>query len=108
MDHKVNVRIEDKKFKYGKNQECFCVRGGDTIVWKLRNKFPYGIVIKAMVSPLNWSFKMTGSGGVITATVLKNAAPGIYLYGMGAFDGEGLLFDDPEIIVRPPAGGGRG
>ncbi|OGD16602.1 MAG: hypothetical protein A2V76_03975 [Candidatus Aminicenantes bacterium RBG_16_63_14] len=101
-EHLVTVRIEDKEFKYSKNQECFCVKGGDTIKWKLRNRFPYGIVIKALVSPLDWSYKITGAGAEITAKVLKNAAPGIYAYGIGAFDGTELLFDDPEIIVRPP------
>jgi plastocyanin len=100
-EHKVNVSIgPDKKFKYGK--ECLCVTGGDTITWKLKNKFPYGIVIKALVSPLDWSYKMTGKGEVITAKVRMTAAPGLYPYGVGAFDGEELLFDDPEIIVRPP------
>jgi hypothetical protein len=102
-EHKVNVSIgPEKKFKYGK--ECLCVVGGDTITWKLKNRFPYGIVIKALVSPLDWSFKMTAAGEVITAKVHKNAAPGLYLYGVGAFDGTELLFDDPEIIVRPPEG----
>jgi plastocyanin len=101
VEHKVNVRIgPDKKFKYGK--ECLCVTGGDTITWKLKNRFPYGIVIKAFVSPLNWSYKITGAGNEITAKVLKNAVPGLYAYGLGTFDGKELLFDDPEIIVRPP------
>lgn len=101
VEHKVNVSIgPDKMFKYGK--ECLCVRGGDTITWKLKNRFPYGIVIKALVSPLDWSYKITGAGNEITAKVLKNAAPGLYAYGFGTFDGKELLFDDPEIIVRPP------
>jgi hypothetical protein len=38
----------------------------------------------------------------ITAEVRKNAAPGLYPYGVGAFNGEELLFDDPEIIIRRP------
>ena len=101
VEHKVNVSIgPDKKFKYGK--ECLCVAGGDTIKWKLKNKFPYCIVIKALVSPLDWSYKITGAGTEITAKVLKSAAPGLYAYGIGTFDGTELLFDDPEIIVRPP------
>jgi len=105
-EHLVTVRIEDKKFKYSKNKECLCVNGGDTIMWKLRNKFPYGIVIKALVSPLNWSYKVTGAGMEITATVRRNAAPGLYAYAIGTFDGQDLLFDDPEIIVRRPDGRG--
>ena len=105
VEHKVNVSIgPDKKFKYGK--ECLYVAGGDTIKWKLKNRFPYGIVIKALVSPLDWSYRMTAAGKEIIATVRKNAAPGLYPYGVGVFNGEELLFDDPEIIVRPP--GGRG
>jgi plastocyanin len=99
-EHKVNISIKEKKFKY--NKECLCVERGDTITWKLNPKFPYGIVIKALVSPLDWSYKMTGKGEVITAKVSKHAAPGLYPYGVGAFDGEELLFDDPEIIVRRP------
>lgn len=101
VEHKVNVSIgPDKKFKYGK--ECLCVTGGDTITWKLKNRFPYGIVIKAFVSPLNWSYRMTAAGKEIIAEVRKNAVPGLYPYGVSVFDGENLLFDDPEIIVRPP------
>jgi len=45
---------------------------------------------------------MTAAGKEIIATVRKNAAPGLYPYGVGVFDGEELLFDDPDIIVRPP------
>jgi hypothetical protein len=47
---------------------------------------------------------MTAAGKEIIATVRKNAAPGLYPYGVGAFDGEELLFDDPDIIVRRPDG----
>ena len=55
-----------------------------------------------LVSPLDWSYRMTAAGKEIIATVRKNAAPGLYPYGVGVFDGEELLFDDPDIIVRPP------
>lgn len=99
-EHKVNISIKEKKFKY--NKECLCVKRGDAITWKLNPKFPYGIVIKALASPLDWSHKMTGKGELIKAKVSKHAAPGIYRYAVGAFDGTELLFDDPEIIVRPP------
>jgi hypothetical protein len=102
-EHKVNISIKEKKFKY--NKECLCVQRGDTIIWKLTPKFPYGIVIKALVSPLDWSHKITGKGEVIIAKVSRQAAPGLYPYAVGAFDGTELLFDDPDIIVRPP---GRG
>jgi plastocyanin len=101
-EHLVNVRIEGKKFLYSKDKECLCVHGGDTITWKLRNKFPYGIIIKALVSPLDWSYKVTGAGMEITATVRRNAAPGLYAYAIGTFDGAELLVDDPDIIVRRP------
>ncbi len=101
-EHLVTVRIEDKKFMYGRNKECLCVKGGDTITWKLRNKFPYAIIIKAPVSPLNWSYKVTGAGMEITATVRKTAEPGLYAYAIVTFDGTDLLIDDPEIIVRRP------
>ena len=100
--HLVMVKIKEKKFNYSKNKECLCVYGGDTIRWKLQNKFPYGIVIKTLVSPLDWSYKVTGAGKEITATVLKNAAPGLYPYAISTFDGTEMLLDDPEIIVRPP------
>ena len=101
----VTLSIKEGEFVYPKAMECLCVRAGDTIKWTLRNKFPWGIVIKAPDSPLNWSYKIAPDGKVIVATVLKNAVPGIYRYGIGAFDGKTLLFDDPEIIIRPPKEG---
>ena len=101
-DHVVTVTIDKGKFFYTKNAECLCVRWGETIKWRLRHKFPWGIVIKAPVSPLDWSYKIADGGVDIMATVLKGAQPGIYRYGVGAFDGKSLLFDDPEIIIRPP------
>ena len=105
-DHPVKIWIEAEQFKYSKNAECLCVKGGETIEWKFRSlALPFGIVIKAPVSPVNWSYKMTEKGGAITATVLKNAAPGIYRYGVVAWNGSGLIFDDPEIIIKPPKGG---
>lgn len=101
-EHAVGIRIEGKKIKYSKNAECLCVYPGDTITWKLRQKFPYGIMIKALISPLDIKYQIKPQGGEIKAKVLKNAAPGIYSYAVGAFDGAELLIDDPDIIVRPP------
>jgi|GEM_PF-1107737 len=104
-EHSVEVFIEErtKEFKY--SEDCLCVRCGDMIKWRLLNKYHYGIVIKATVSPLDWSYKTTGPGMEIIARVKEDAVPGIYLYGFGAFSGKELLFDDPELIVRPPKGG---
>jgi hypothetical protein len=104
MKHKIEIAVEKKKFKY--NDPCICVERGDTIEWKLKNDFPYGIIIKAPVTPLDWCFKMTASGKKIVAVVRDDAPFGHYAYGVSAFDGAALLFDDPDIIVRPP--GGRG
>ena len=102
MEHAVTFSIKDGKFVYPQKMECLCVLGGDTIKWALRNRSPWGIVIKAPDSPLNWSFKIALDGTAIIATVRRNAVPGIYRYGIGAFDGRTLLFDDPDIIVKRP------
>jgi plastocyanin len=99
-EHKVYVRVKERKLEY--NRECLCVFPGDTIKWKLSKKCPFGIVIKALASPLDWCHKTSVTGEEITAKVLKDAAPGLYPYAFGAFIGTELLIDDPEIIVRPP------
>lgn len=99
--HNVWIEIRpDKKFKY--DVECLCVFPGDKIKWHLKNPYPFGIMVKALVSPLDCSYKVTGAGRVITARVRDDAEPGYYLYGVGAWDRQSLLFDDPEIIVRRP------
>ncbi|MGB8957494.1 MAG: hypothetical protein WCC00_00635 [Candidatus Aminicenantales bacterium] len=105
VEHVVSVRIDDGEFKYAKHMECFCVYPGDTIKWVLRNKFPYFVIIKTLVSPFDLSCKITGAGEEIKAKVPRGAAPGIYAYAIGTHDGEKLLIDDPEIIIKPPKGG---
>jgi plastocyanin len=99
--HKVEIDVTGRK-KFTYTDPCLLVRPGDRIEWTLKKKFPYGIVIKFPVSPLNWCFKMAGKGKKITATVSAEALPGVYSYGVGVFDGASLLFDDPDIIVRRP------
>lgn len=99
-EHKVKVKIGGSVFGY--NRPVIRVKPGDKIEWTLKNDYPWGIVIKAPVSPLEWTFKMTGKGRKITARVGRLAAPGHYPYAVGAFDGKRMLFDDPEIIVRRP------
>jgi plastocyanin len=101
-EHVIRVGVREKAFKY--NKECFCVDPGDTIIWKFHPKLPFGIVIKALISPLNWSHRASGPGKDIVANVRKGAAPGLYRYAVGTFDGQELLIDDPEIIVKPPKG----
>ena len=101
--HEVQIRIKGEKFKY--DRPSLGVNRGDRIKWKLNNKFPYGIVIKTPISPLDWCFKTTGAGKVISAKVSRYALPGHYPYGVFACDGKTLLFDDPEIIIPPPQRG---
>jgi hypothetical protein len=103
-EHTVGFWVEGKNLKHGKNADCLCVRPGDRITWKLRNKLSYFVMIKAYVSPLDISYDTKPQGGEIKAKVLENAVPGIYAYAVGAFDGEELLIDDPDIIIRPPDG----
>jgi hypothetical protein len=101
MKHRIVIDIGPRK-KFTYSDPCVLVAPGDKIEWKLAKDFPYGIFVKAPISPLDWCFKTTGSGRKITATVSDNALEGHYPYGVGAFDGQALLFDDPEIIVRRP------
>ncbi len=98
--HVVNIKIEGSEFWY---TNCSVrVKPRDRIRWKLHNPFPYGVVIKAPISPLDWSFKLAGRNLWITGIVRVKARPGRYPYGVGAYNGRALLFDDPEIIVELP------
>mgnify|MGYP001048090359 CR=1 FL=1 len=100
--HEVKIKIGKRnRFTYDKPR--LLVGRGDTIKWKLKNNLPYGIIIKAAISPLNWSSKTATAGKWIAARVRRNAKPGRYLYGVGALRLRRLLFDDPEIIVRDPS-----
>lgn len=101
---KVRIRITGRTFDYF-GRETIEVKRGDKIEWTLTNEFPWGIVIKAPVSPFDWTVRMTGAKKTITARVNASAAPGHYPYAVGAWNGKTLLFDDPEIILRPPTGG---
>lgn len=89
------------------------VRPRDVIVWKWREKqdFPFGLVIKSPFSPLVQHYYVTllkwGVLKVIQTRVLDCAPPGTYPYLAAAFVDGKLLVEDPELIVRPPAGGGK-
>ena len=98
--HVVKIEIRGEEFWY--SNPCVHVQGGDTIKWKLANPLPYGIVIKAPVSPLKWRFKAARKNLWITGIVRATAHPGHYFYGVGAVSGQDILFDDPEIIVEQP------
>lgn len=99
--HEVKITIRrNGRFSY--NYPCLCVRRRDTIKWKLMREYPFGIMIKAVCSPLDKGFYVAAKGRTITAKVRRDAEPGYYPYGVGAYDGTKLLFDDPEIIVRRP------
>ena len=100
MTHRVQIEVKGRRFHY--DIPCLCVKPGDRIEWKLKNRCPYGLVVKSPVSPLDWSFKTTGSGKKIAARVNRMAMPGFYPYAVGVYDGTRLLFDDPDIIVRRP------
>ncbi len=93
------------KFKY--NLPKLVVNRKDKIVWKCRKKYPFGLVIKAARSPLNWSGRVAQAGGQITAAVRMNAAPGRYRYAVTIHDGKRLRMNDPDIILKPPEGKGK-
>ena len=105
-NHPVNIGYVCGELTFGKAAECFCVRPGDTITWKLQHKMPFFITIKSLISPLDITTVIRQKGEDIEATVLRHAVPGIYKYAVGAWDGKELLVLDPEIIVRPPDGRG--
>lgn len=110
-DHKVLISVT-------RNGRLKCVplhvkvKAGDSIVWAINKYYPFGIVVKSPFTPLEKHFYLSGlkpsAPKPIKARVLTGAPPGHYPYGVGAFNGKKLLIEDPEIIVRPPAGGGRG
>lgn len=107
--YRVDVCYERKKFKYGEHDEkkSLHVLPGDTIKWTLKDKeaSPFSIVIKALVSPLDWSSKSAAGGDEIVGIVQPGADPGLYPYAFSAFIKDQLLVDDPEIIIPPPKGG---
>ncbi len=103
--YKVNVRYERKKFRYGDHDEkkSLHVFPGDTIKWTFEDgAAPFSVVIKALVSPLEWSSKSGAGKDGIVGVVQAGAAPGLYLYAFSAVINDQLLVDDPEIIVPPP------
>lgn len=106
-NHVVKIEI-GRKGKFGYTRWHVLAGRGDTIKWKLANDYPYAIVMKASASPFTWMVKAAGKGKWIEGKVRANAAPGCYPYGVGAYNGHGLLFDDPEIIIKPPTRGGKG
>lgn len=102
MVHKVRIKV-GRTFDYGTNA-CIRVKRNDKIEWELKHSFAWGIVVKAPITPLDWSFKRVGKGQKIRATVRRTAGPGCYPYAVIVFNGKELLIDDPDIIVRPPDG----
>lgn len=89
------------------------VRPRDIIVWRWigREDFPFGLVIKSPFTPLLQHYYVTslrvGDRKVVETRVLGCAPPGTYPYLAAAFVDGKLLVEDPELIVRPPAGGGK-
>lgn len=89
------------------------VRPRDVIVWKWRGRadFPFGLVIKSPYTPLLQHYYVTslsrGVLKVVETRVLDCAPPGTYPYLAAAFVDGKLLVEDPELIVRPPADGGK-
>lgn len=105
---RVNVRYERRKFKYGDNDEkkSLHVVPGDTIKWTFKDPAaPFSVVIKALVSLLDWSSMTAAGGDEIVGVVRLDAAPGLYPYAFSAVCGGQLLVDDPDIILPPPKGG---
>lgn len=103
----VEVRYERRKFRYGENDEkkSLHVLPGDTIKWRFKtDEAPFSVVIKALVSPLDWSSMTSADKAEIVGVVQPGAYPGLYPYAFSAFIGDQLLVDDPEIIIPPPKG----
>jgi plastocyanin len=102
--HTVTIEIVKKKLNYDKH--CLHVDQGDEIAWKVKDAPPFAVIVKAFVSPLDWSYAVKGKDRKsIVGTVRSDAEPGFYPYGVCVIDGPDLIVDDPEIIVKPPKGG---
>lgn len=86
------------------------VRQRDTITWKISRNYPFGIMVKSPITPLERHFYLSSlrpsARKIIDAKMLNFAPPGHYPYGIGAFNGQRILVEDPEIIVKPPVRGG--
>ena len=105
VEHVVKVQIKDGEFIYTGHMECLCVYPGDTIKWVLRNKLPYFVIIKALVSPLDISCKITGAGEETQSQgAIRAPLRGSTHTRSAPTTGRTLLIDDPEIIIRPPKG----
>ncbi|HOW86237.1 MAG TPA: hypothetical protein P5119_09600 [Candidatus Aminicenantes bacterium] len=103
-EHTVKVSVKGRKIEY--DRHCVHVQRGDTIVWHLDRPWPFAVIVKAVESPLDWTARVAPRGArALAARVRADAAPGFYPYAFCVSAGEALLVDDPEIIVRPPAGG---
>lgn len=87
------------------DQETILARPGDTIEWSLDKDLPFGIIIKAVISPLDAGSYTAQAGNTIQAVVREDASPGYYPYAMTVSNGQEIIVVDPEIIVRPPKGG---
>ncbi len=102
-EHEVRARIKAKRIALPEDKEHLCVHRGDTITWRIEKDVPFSVIIKSLVSPLDWSSKTAAAGQAIVGRVKKDAAPALYPYAICAVSEKELLVEDPEIIVLPPA-----
>lgn len=102
--HTVTIKVEAGKITCVPC--CVHVDRGDKIKWEVFGRGPVAIIIKEFVPPLCEGVMFCQAGkGTIEATVVFNASSGFHPYSVVAYDGRGLLVNDPEIIVKPPKGG---
>jgi len=103
--HVVTVTVKGGAVTYDK--PSIRVNGGDTIVWRLDGPLPFGVVVKALDSPLDWASAVAPRPGLpLEARVRLDAAPGLYPYALCVCSGDMLVIDDPDFIIPPPRGRG--
>jgi hypothetical protein len=109
------MAVKKVKISFKRNGQLKCtpvkvvVHRKDTVVWKISKNFPFAVLVKCPITPLQRFVYLTAlsvsAPKVIEAKVTQWASPGNYPYAIGAYNGKRILYLDPEIIVpRPPTG----
>ncbi len=103
-----HVRISFKNGRLLCSRPRIGANRGDIIAWTISRNYPFGILIKSPITPLDQHFFHTGlkatAKKVILAKVAAMAPSGIYPYAVGAYNGKKILYLDPDIIVPKPGG----
>ena len=103
--HKVGIRIDGKGFVYSTDDNAdatkLYVHPGDHVTWNC-NHGNYSILFKDQ-SPFT-DVGAHAHGGRDTATLEVTGKPGAYRYAVNVALPNGLVVDDPEIIVGTDGG----